>query len=169
MKYSIIFLFFLYGCMSPKKAEKQLNKLQIKYPEVVAKKNAIWNPCKPFKLVSDSSAYKLYIQKLDSLNGLYIDNIDTIIVNNTIKSFDTIIKDCPTILNKYRKVIYNVPIIHDTIKILDMSQINALKYELENCNAESKKYHIKYEKSLWWVICLFIILLAFALYEKFKK
>ena len=163
MKYfPIIFLIIFLSC-SP---ERQLNKLQIKHPEVVAQKTSEWYPCVTTKVTSDSSQYKAFINQIDSLSKI---NIDTCYLTDTLVARDTVIKTNQKLLIKYREVIKNLPSIHDTIKILDKADLTAKEYELKQMTAKSDDYNKKYTRSLWISLWLLICIIALLIIIKFKK
>lgn len=159
MKYLPI-LFLLFSCYGPKKAERQANKIQVHYPEIMAKKASLWYPCVPIKISTDSTAYNKWVAELDSINHLE-PIIDTII--DTI----TLDKVCPErkILVKYKEVIKRFPIIHDTIRVEDM----ACKVITDDLRAENKKLEGRYAGSLKFAISLLIALIVSIIVNFIKK
>lgn len=159
MKYLPI-LFFLLSCYGPKKAERQANKVQVHYPEIMAKKASLWYPCIPVRVSSDSAAYLEYVAKLDSI--LHLETapdtiIDTILLNRV----------CPErkVLVKYREVLKAVPAIHDTIRVEDM----ACKVITADLEAENKKLIGRYAGSLKFAISLLIALIVSIIVNFIKK
>lgn len=164
---TFLLIFFLSGCYTQKKAERSLNKAQINYPEIVAKKSALWYPCERFKGTSDSSQYKSFIHQLDSLNSL---KIDSIYLFDTLVKFDTLVniklvKDCQEIVWKYRRIYTKVPAIHDTVIMVSTADKYTIKY-LENEREES---HKRYDRSMKLNIWLLIALLVSILIHLFKR
>lgn len=169
---SFLVVFFLMGCYTQKKAEKELNKAQINYPEIVAKKSALWYPCSQFKGTSDSSAYILFIKQIDSLNQLKIDTVfatrfDTLYGTK----FDTIVKfsalkKCQDILTRYRSIYKNVPAIHDTTIVVSTAD----KYTIQYLENEREEAHKKYDRStklnIWLLIALIVSILLHLLRNK---
>lgn len=155
---TILLIFFLIGCYTSKKAERQLNKAQIYHPEIVAQKTSLWYPCERFKGTSDSSQYKSFIQQIDSLNRL---KIDSIFFTDTLNKIDTFVKfkDCDKILTKYRTIYKSVPAIHDTVILVSEADKYTIKY-LEN---EREEAHKKYDRStklnIWLLIALIVSIL----------
>jgi len=149
MRYLLIIL-FCYGCYLPKRAERQLDKIQSKYPQLLAKKSAELYPIKQridsveFVKWKDSIIYVLSTTN-DTINNI---NFDTI--NNCIK-----LEKRLSIANELlrRKVIPS-----KIVYIEDSSKIFILNNELQKSNAAKDRYMGKY---LFWVkfsICILIIL-----------
>ena len=163
MRYLLIIL-FCYGCYLPKRAERQLNKVQSKYPELLAKKSVELYPIKQridsveFVKWKDSIIYVLSTTN-DTINNI---NFDTI--NNCIK-----LEKRLSIANELlrRKVIPS-----KIVYIEDSSKIFILNNELQKSNAARDRYMTKY---LFWVkfsICILIILvllLAILLIKSYFK
>lgn len=163
MKYLPIIFSIIFLSCSP---EKQLNKLQIKHPEIVSKKTSEWYPCITTTTTSDSSKYKAFISQIDSLNQVAI---DTCYLTDTLVARDTVIKTYQKLLIKYREVVKHLPVIHDTIRIIDKADLTAKEYELAQMTAKSNKYNEKYIKSLWFSLWLLIAIVSLILVIKFKK
>ena len=160
-----IFLFLLTSCYSVKVANKQLNKAQETYPEATAKKCALWYPCEPFKAVSDSSEYKLWIQQVDSLNSL---KIDTLIKFDTVVNI-RLVKDCQKIVTKYRDVIRKYPIIHDTIFKIDNAKLISITIERDKALIDRAKYEVKYKvflKISFWLLLFLILIIVYVIKRK---
>ena len=161
----ILLLFLFTSCYSVKIANKQLNKAHETYPEATAKKCALWYPCEPFKAVSDSSEYKLWIQQVDSLNQL---KIDTLIKFDTLVKY-SLITDCQNIVTKYRDIIRKYPIIHDTIYKIDNAKLISMTIERDNALIDKAKYEVKYKvflKISFWLLLFLILIIAYV--TKFK-
>jgi PBP1b-binding outer membrane lipoprotein LpoB len=162
---TIIFsIFFLLGCYTQKKAERSLNKAQINYPELVADKSALWYPCERFKGTSDSTAYKVFIKQIDTLNQLKIDTITKLDTFVNVK----LVKDCQEIVWKYRRIYTKLPAIHDTVIMVSTADKYTIKY-LENDREEShKRYDRSMKLNIWLLIALMIsILMHF--FKSFKR
>jgi hypothetical protein len=150
---AIIFsIFFLLGCYTQKKAEKSLNKAQINYPELVAQKSSLWYPCSQFKGTSDSTAYKVFIKQIDTLNQLILD---------TITKLDTVVnirlvKDCQEIVWKYRRIYTKLPTIHDTTIMVSTAD----KYTIQYLQNEREEAHKRYDRSTQLNIWLLVALIA---------
>jgi len=149
MKYLLIIL-FCYGCYLPKRAERQLNKVQNKYPELLAKKSIELYPIKQridsveFVKWKDSIIYVLSTTN-DTINNI---NFDTI---NNCTQFKKRLSIANELLK--RKVIPS-----KIVYIEDSSKIFILNNELQKSNAARDKYMAKY---LFWIkfsICILIIL-----------
>jgi hypothetical protein len=158
---SIFFLWGLQGCYTQKKAERSLNKAQINYPELVAQKSSLWYPCSQFKGTSDSSAYKVFIKQIDTLNQLILD---------TITKLDTVVnirlvKDCQDIVWKYRRIYTKLPTIHDTTIMVSTAD----KYTIQYLQNEREEAHKRYDRSTQLNIWLLVALLISILLHLFRK
>lgn len=150
---AIIFsMFFLFGCYTQKKAEKSLNKAQINYPELVAQKSSLWYPCERFKGTSDSSAYKVFIKQIDTLNQLKLDTIYKLDTLVNIK----LVKDCQEIVWKYRRIYTKIPAIHDTTIMVSTAD----KYTIQYLQNEREEAHKRYDRSTQLNIWLLVALIA---------
>jgi len=161
----ILLLFLFTSCYSVKKANKQLNKAQEIYAEATAKKCALWYPCEPFKSISDSSQYKLWIQQVDSLNQL---KIDTLIKFDTVANI-RLVTNWQKIVTKYRDVIRKYPVIHDTIYKIDNAKLISITIERDNALIDRAKYEVKYKvflKISFWLLLFLILIIAYV--TKFK-
>jgi len=149
----LILLLILSGCYSVKKAERQMNKAQINFPEVVATKSALWYPCIPIKTISDSTQYKSWFDTINVLNDL---RIDTIYKADTIE----LLKYNQRLVYIYRNIYKNLPVIHDTI----VKQSMADKTIIQEFIVDREKAHKKYENStklnLWLLIALLISIIV---------
>jgi len=159
--FSVFFLVGLLGCYTQKKAERSLNKAQINYPELVAQKSSLWYPCSQFKGTSDSSAYKVFIKQIDTLNQLILD---------TITKLDTVVnirlvKDCQDIVWKYRRIYTKLPTIHDTTIIISTAD----KYTIQYLQNEREEAHKRYDRSTKLNIWLLVALLISILLHLFRK
>jgi hypothetical protein len=159
--FSIFFLIGCLGCYTQKKAEKSLNKAQINYPELVAKKSSLWYPCRQFKVTSDSTAYKVFIKQIDTLNLL---KLDTITKLDTVVNI-RLVKDCQDIVWKYRKVYTQLPAIHDTIIMVSTAD----KYTIQYLQNEREEAHKRYDRSTKLNIWLLIALIVSILLHLFKR
>jgi hypothetical protein len=65
--FNIIVLFS--GCLSVKKAEKQLNNINNKFPELIAEKTSKWFPCITSVETIDSTEYNAWICIIDSIKN----------------------------------------------------------------------------------------------------
>lgn len=160
----IIFLIFLSACYTSKQADKALNKAQINFPELVAKKTSLWYPCERFKGTSDSSQYITFIKQIDSLNQL---KIDSIFIYDTLNKIDTLVKfkKCNDIITKYRTIYKNAPVIHDTVIMVSTAD----KYTIQQMINEREEAHKKYDNSTKLNIWLLIALIVSILIHIFKR
>lgn len=163
--FSILFLFFLVGCYSPKKAEKQINKAQLNFPEVLAKKSSELYPCKPKKTGSDSSRYKTVIKKIKEIDTAYFYSTDTVCKLDTV----LIEKNCTKVLYKYREILKNLPAVHDTFEVTNDAAIVSLQLQLKKASENSDYFKGRYIKALWFSIWLLIAIAALMLIIKFNK
>lgn len=149
---SFLLIFFLMGCYTQKKAEKSLNKAQINYPELVAQKSSLWYPCSQFKGTSDSTAYKVFIKQIDTLNQLILD---------TITKLDTIVKlrECQDLVTKYRTIYKNIPAIHDTTIMVSTADKYTIQYLQNEREQSHKRYNRSTQLNIWLLIALIISIL----------
>lgn len=169
MRY-ILFLLFLFGCNTAKKAEKEIEKIQITHPEILAKKSAQLYPCKPIKKTSDSTALIYWQKRVAELEKRRIKiKIDTLKVCDTIMDIDTFVTDCPKLVTQYRELIKQSPVIHDTITIVDEAKLTSISYELAQARINSDDYQKKYTKSMYWIAWLLILIVCLLLALKFKN
>lgn len=158
-------VFILSACYTSKQADKQLNKAQINFPELVAKKTSLWYPCERFKGTSDSSEYKVFIKQIDSLNQL---KIDSIFIYDTLSKVDTLIKnikDCQEIVWKYRRIYTQLPAIHDTVIMVSTAD----KYTIQQMINEREEAHKRYDRSSKMNIYFLIALIVSLLLHIFRK
>lgn len=167
MRY-ILFLLFLLGCNTAKKAERDIEKIQITHPEILAKKSAQLYPCKPIKKTTDSSGYLYWKKRVAELQRKKI-KIDTLLICDTISDIDTFVTDCPKLVTEYRELIKESPVIHDTITIVDEAKLTSLSYQLAQERINSDDYQKKYNKSMYWIAWLLILIICLLLALKFKK
>jgi hypothetical protein len=160
-------LILIIGCYSPKKAEKQLDKAKDKYPALVAQKTSNWYPCKEIEIKTDSSAYKGWLDSINSILGgnLYIKPdtnwnnreyavhiTDTIEITtqectaykNKIIAISSQLTKAKQTINLIRSRVINPPAIHDTIIKLDSTQIVILSEKLKQSEAEKEKHEKKH-------------------------
>jgi tRNA nucleotidyltransferase/poly(A) polymerase len=162
---------FLSSCYTQQKATNQISKANEKFPEVVSKQMALLYPCKPIKAVSDSSKYKLWKKKLDSLNSL---KIDSILITDTCYLFDTVVKnklvtDCERIVTKYREIIKSLPAIHDTIIQIDSANVFTLTYQRDSALLDKSKMEVRYKVFRKISIFLFLFIVALLLLYASKQ
>lgn len=148
----ILSIFILSSCYTAKKAEKDLNRAKINFPEIMADKCAQWYGCDTVTITRDSIQYKEWV--------------------NEIHSFDTITdtvrlrEKCPELVTKYRNIVTRVPPIHDTIKVQDKAQLEAIRLKYEALKQEHDS-NLKLTTKLSWVaLFLLLILLIIAILKK---
>jgi hypothetical protein len=149
----IILLLLLSGCYSAKKAERQMNKAQINFPEVVATKSALWYPCIPIRTTSDSNQYKSWFDTINVLNDL---RIDTIYQTDTIQ----LLKYNQRLVYKYRNIYKTLPVIHDTIVKQSMAEQTIIQQLIADREKAHKKYDNSTKLNIWLLIALLISIFA---------
>lgn len=152
---SFLLIFFLMGCYTQKKAERSLNKAQINYPELVAQKSSLWYPCSQFKGTSDSTAYKVFVKQIDTLNQL---KIDTIFKLDTLVNI-RLVKDCQEIVWKYRRIYTKLPTIHDTTIMVSTADKYTIQYLQNEREQSHKRYNRSTQLNIWILIALIISIL----------
>jgi hypothetical protein len=148
----IVLILTLSGCYTAKKAERDINKAKVNYPEIVAEKFGDWFPCDTVTIIRDSIQFKEWINEIHSF--------DTII--DTVRLKDK----CPDLLIKYRQIVKRVPPIHDTIKIKDKADLTALSVKYEALKKEYESNLKLTTKLSWAALFLLIILLIIAILKK---
>lgn len=160
MRYFLLLL-LLSSCYTEKKAERNIDKAQYKFPEVVAKKSAQYYPCDKQILRIDTCELVYYKETIDS--------IDRIIEKLRIDTF----KDCKSIRSKLVKsnqvisqlqgIIKNRPPIVRTVLVHDTAKLKYLYSEIEKEKVKIEEYRSKYEFNfkiiLWFAIALIISIL----------
>lgn len=176
----IILGLILTGCYTPKKAESQLNKAKENFPSIVAAKTSLWFPCKEIKTATDSSAYKKWLESMDSVFNW---EKDTLIVTQT----DTFISklDCSDLkkslsvtssqLNKAKQIIRTIkskviiaPAVHDTIVKIDSAQIQILTDKYNQSDKQRQQYEDKYNFWFKFGISFLILLLISIIFNMLK-
>jgi len=183
MRYiTIIFAIFFTSCYTQKKAEKSLEKAQIKFPEVVAKKTSQWYPC-GWAIINLDSAEKVKW-------SVFVDS-----VNNTIYKYrtDTIYKIEPKncdeamsysrtlrlklgdannlIDNLQKKLNLPPPTIYRTVLVQDSARMIVYQNKIDKLQGDKETLYKKMHTISW--LCIWIlILLAVSLlanYFRFRK
>ena len=161
MKY-LLLIFICYGCYLPKKAERQLNKVEKYYPELVAKKSKELYP------VTERIDSVEFVKWKDSISYVITSTSDTFInyhvdTNNYGGKYERRLKSLILLLkNAPAKIVY----------LEDSAKIYLINSELKKSNIEKSKYEKKY---LFWIqfsICiliLLVLLLAALLFKSYYK
>jgi len=180
MRY-LLFLFLIMGCYTSHKAEKDLDKAQIKYPNIVAQKTSKWYPCGIIATSIDSSEIIGW--------GKTLDSISYVIKNDTINIVEVKEKDCKdsvlikkyndrlkvamassrNIISSLQKLLNKKPTIVKTIYIKDSATIYQLQTELNNIKKGKDEYQKKAEKGLKIIIFLIIALALSLLYNFIRR
>lgn len=148
----ILSIFILSSCYTAKKAEKQLNKAKINFPEVLADKCSQWYGCDTITIIRDSIQFKEWVNEIHSF--------DTIIDTIQLK------EKCPELLVKYRQVVKRVPPIHDTIKVQDKAKLETIRLKYEALRKEHESNLKLTTKLSWLALILLLILLIIAILKK---
>jgi PBP1b-binding outer membrane lipoprotein LpoB len=167
VKYLFI-LFFFSSCYTAKQAEKDIDKAQEKFPEVVAKKSLEYYPCGIELIKTDT------IEKIKW--NTYVDSIKEVVYR--FKT-DTIINDCSQLKKKIKQqsefidglqfALNNVPIIEKYVIINDSAKLKLKQVEIENLNNEilsNRKSFNQRTSMLIWALILFIVSLIAHLLRK---
>lgn len=180
MRY-LLFLFLIMGCYTSRQAEKDLDKAQIYYPNIVAQKTAKWYPCGIIATSIDSSEIIGW--------GKTLDSISYIIKNDTINIVEVREKDCSdsilikkyndrlkiamsssrNIISSLQKLLSNKPTITKTIYIKDSAAIFELQNQLNIARQGRDDYQKKAERGLKIIIFLIIALALSLLYNFIRK
>lgn len=149
MRILFVISILLFGCYTPKKADKVLNKAFANHPEVVAKKTRMWFPC----IVSSSDTIT---QRDTTFIELQCPNDstkkDTIYLNGKTK----IITNSKVIALPSKTIYVTKSIKDSTDTYLYISQINKITYDVE-------KYKHRYHLFLKFSIILLLIIIIYAI------
>ena len=137
-----------------------MNKAQLNYPELVAKKSAEWYPCIIESAKSDSSAYQEWQKQINAIDTLF----DTIVKLDTIR----LVKNCQTAIIKYKYLFKNMPSIHDTIRIKSTAKEFELQSQLDAKIKELEKTKSHYIGSIWTIVIALILLIISMIIQFFK-
>jgi len=177
----ILLILMISGCYSTQRAEKQLNKAQVNFPEVVAKKSAIWYPC-TYKVITDSFNLIKWKFQIDS-----IIKTDTIILHEiTLKECDgleaikkandklkTDINNKNVLISNLTRLINQVPMVYKTVIVKDSAASYVLETNLKDKVTELSKSKDDRTKgmriTILLIIALAISLLINLLQWKFRK
>lgn len=155
-KYFFIILFFC-SCFSEKKAERDINKIQIFYPELLAKKTSEFYPCINQTIKIDSTKDSVYKQieiqiknTTDTIQKI-INEIDTIKDVSKINYYKKKLIEANGFIEGLQQTLQRqVPYIERTIKVTD----TALQKQLDGLIKDYNDYRLRYErlmKILLWV------------------
>jgi len=170
----IFFLLGILGCYTAKKADRQLNKAKINYPELVSNRMALWFPYSQNKGKSDSSEYNVLKQQLDSLNQLKITDTvfgtisDTISRYDTIKRYDTFLQKYTKIIYRYRTIFKRIPAIHDTVIVSSSADKETIQRMIEEREDAHKRYDRSSKMNIYFLIALIVSILLH-LFRNLKK
>lgn len=161
MRYLILIVFF-YGCLTPKKADRRLDKISEEYPDKISAICAVEYPCIPRKVDTIEKVYYDFIEVECPDGQIPVtsrDSTDTVyIIKYNERRFTKEIRiPCESkIITQY---------LEDTAKVAD----------LRNRLAESDKAYQKAQKKakrstgFAWILGLILALLILVLYLRSKK
>jgi cell fate (sporulation/competence/biofilm development) regulator YmcA (YheA/YmcA/DUF963 family) len=167
MRY-VFLLLILTGCYTSKKAEKDINKAQLSYPEIVAKKCSEIYPCKIEPVRIDSFEITRWLLRVDSINTIeqIVDTITYVTDCNPLKQK---LKDANKLIDYLKKTLNEpVPVEYRFIEITDTAKLFHLNSMIEKYRSDKDKYQQKYQDFLKLSIWLIVILCISLLYN-FKK
>ena len=167
----IFILLLLSGCYTAKKADQQVTKAQLYHPEVVAKKAALWYPCKPLSTGIDSSEYKEWLLQMEELNNFYASIIpDSVQIYQVVK--DTILVEKIKQVQKEIIMLKSSPPVIKTITLIDSAGNYNKQQNIDRLqkayNDEDKKNGDLKEVLLWLVIALAVSVIINIIQAKFK-
>ena len=142
-----LFALLFVGCLSPRKAERQLSNIREKYPDMIK---------------CDT------LSRVDTVNNLEYDWIETEGPTNEVKMVDTVNIKFEKTSIKVKKVIQKVEIIR---YVEDSSKIRLLTNQLSKLNEDYKKTYLKAKNKEQYskVLAVLLALLILALYFVLKK
>lgn len=164
MRYLFILLFFA-SCYTAKKAEKDIDKAQEKYPEVMAKKSSQYYPCGWLVMELDSTEKVKWSTFVDSINGvIYKYKTDTIVevkdCTESNKLLKKKIKEQSEFIDGLQFALNNVPVIEKYVLVQDSAKMKLKQFEIDNLNKEilgNRKSFNQRTSMLIWALILFII------------
>jgi len=145
------------GCYTPKKADKQLAKASLQYPEKVASICSKEYPCKP--------------GKTDTIEKVYLDLIEVECPDYPIPSKDTIRDTIQTTRTKIVKVEVQTKERVITKYIIDSSLVKVYSNKYEACAKEADmwKYKVKSKMNWIWALLALVVILSTWLILKHRK
>ena len=155
MRFLFIALFFVYGCYTPSKADKELAKIQHKYPEKLVEK-----------------AKELYPSRIDSFS--YIEWRDSIVkefYQDTLH--DSVLIPCEQlkkVITKFKTRIVQAPAV--VIYREDTIRLSLISSQFENQKQMAEKFRTRWENwmriSIVFLILLLLSLIAQIIRHKVK-
>lgn len=173
MRYLFI-LFFFASCYTAKQAEKDIDKAQAKFPEVVAKKSSQYYPCGWLVMDMDSSEKVKWSTFVDSINNvIYRYKIDTIVevkdCTESNKLLKKKIKEQSEFIDGLQLALNNVPVIEKYVLIQDSAKMKLKQVEIDNLNSlvvKNEKTLNQRTSILIWALILFIVSLILHIIRK---
>jgi hypothetical protein len=158
MRYLFIILFCC-GCYLPKQAEKDLKKIEKKYPDLIKNKAA---ELYPLKIKIDSFAViewrerinEIIKQRNDTINDTIINTIDCSLLRKKLKDQSAFIDGLQDQLN-------NIPIIYKVVE--DSSKIYLLNNKLNEQKKISNNYQRRATIFIYYGTCISAILILLLL------
>lgn len=186
MKYLLI-LVILASCYGSRKAEKQVDKAIDNFPVQTAEQLRDRWPCVPTATVTDSTAYKQYLEDLRAIEELYASAVPDPVLDTFVESWEDSTKInylkgqnkafLATLAKKDRyisdllRTCRDKPPIHDTIKIEDKASTFICESENTALNKKVADQDRKIERRGKWNLWLIIAVCVLALlnYIQFRK
>jgi len=144
---SLILFIFISSCYTERKAERILDRVNKKRPDIVAKKSAEWFP------VTGDTIYKEILN--DSVRVMFLTAVDTLIVNTR----DTVIQNklirAKEIIKEYRPV-------DRIVRVVDSANSKAFRLK-------SEKLEMKVTSMTWWIIGILLFINLILLIILVKK
>ena len=150
MKY-LVLVFFLFGCYTPKKADRQLDKVNDEYPEKIA---ALCTKEYPIKYKRDTVT-EVYYDLIEVECPEYVQET----VHDTITYRDTI----------FTKVIKTLPakVVTITKTVEDSAKIKVLTHELITAkNGHEKHKQASNNKFMWILVAIIVGLVLYIIKKK---
>ena len=165
MKYLFFVSIFLVGCFTEQKANKQLSRIEQRYPILISEKcSELFKPL----VIKDTSVITEYIQKIDTFLSI---NTDTLIVTDTIK------KDCSKSVKELVIKLQNANRFIQVLKsdlqnnppyivknIIDSSKVFSLTKQRDIALKDKEDYRTRNEvmnKVCIWLLIILIVLISY--------
>ena len=173
MRYLYLLLLFA-SCYSAKQAEKDIDKAQAKFPEVVAKKSSQYYPCGWMVVELDSTEKIKWSTYVDSINNvIYRYKIDTIVeikdCTESNKMLKKKIKEQSEFIDGLQFALNNVPVIEKYVVVQDSAKMKLKQFEIDNLNSlvvKNQKTLNQRTSILIWALILFIVSLILHIIRK---
>lgn len=177
----ILLIVMISGCYSVQKAEKEINKAQVNYPALVAKKSLEFYPC-TYKVITDTFdvvKWRLQVDSIIKTDTIYLNEItlkecvDLAAIKKVNDRLRADISNKGILISNLRKAINQVPVVYKTVIVKDSAASYLLEKDLTAAKGSLDKTKEKVVERnnniMLLLIILFFSLLVNLLQWKFRK